>query len=203
MKTKVEPRLAARRRAVHAACRQLGIDEDTRRAMLRGVAGVDSTSSLSMQACAKVLDHLRQAGASQQPPARAVGQHPGTPASAAAGCAELLGKVEALLADMQLPWSYGLAILRRVSQGQQSKGAVERFEFATAEMLTGVIAALTIEQQKRGLLASVEERLQKAGIAADQVPARFPSLKRGWQRDVPSLRRLLAALTHTAVAGRS
>lgn len=196
----ITPQLAARRRAVHAACRELQMDEDTRRTMLKGVAGVDSTKKLSMEACAKVLNHLRRAGAGQQPPARAVGMHPGTPASAAAGSAELLGKVGALLADMQLPWSYGLAILRRVSQGQPTGGSVERFELASPEMLRGVISALTIEQQKRNLLASVREQLRQAGIADDQVSTRFPTIKRGWERSLPSLRRLQAALQHTGRA---
>lgn len=147
--TPLDARLAARRRAVHAACRQLGMDEATRRAMLRNVAGVDSTTALTLPGAARVLDHLAKLGARRTPAVKPPGHHAGEPVSAPAGGEAQLAKVKALLTDMRLPWAYAVACLRRISRGQGN--TIERFEWATPEMLHGVIVALTIEQSKRRL----------------------------------------------------
>ena len=96
----ITPALAARRRAVFAACRQLGLDEDARRTMLKSVAGVDSTTKLDMGKAQIVLDHLRKAGATRPKPARNVGRHPGYPEHVRGDCDALVGKIEAQLADM-------------------------------------------------------------------------------------------------------
>jgi phage gp16-like protein len=47
---------------IHLAKGQLGLDEDTYRAMLRGVAGVDSAGDLDAAGRARVLEHLRGRG---------------------------------------------------------------------------------------------------------------------------------------------
>lgn len=47
---------------IHIARKELGMDEDTYRAMLQGVAGVDSSSKLDFDGMAKVLRHLRVSG---------------------------------------------------------------------------------------------------------------------------------------------
>lgn len=54
--------LAAARRAIFAECRQQGIDEDTRHAIIRDIGHVASGSSTDMGADAarRVLDHLRK-----------------------------------------------------------------------------------------------------------------------------------------------
>lgn len=143
--TTSSPRLAARRRAVHAAARQLGMDDSTRRDMLAGVAGVRSTTELTLAACDKVLDHLSRLGAGK--PGRAkLGRQPGQPHNL--DRVELLTKVEALLADMQLPWSYADAIAR---QQTRRKGGIERLAWVPDRDLVGVIAAL--DRKKKAMLA--------------------------------------------------
>lgn len=47
---------------IHIAKKELGMDDDTYRAMLQGVAGVDSSSKLDFAGMTKVLKHLRAAG---------------------------------------------------------------------------------------------------------------------------------------------
>lgn len=185
--TSAAPRLAARRRAVHAACRQLGMDEDTRRDMLQTVAGVRSTTLLSLDSCDTVLDHLRRVGAALKPK-RNVGQHPGTPESCRPGAHFLMDKIEAQLADMKLPWAYAATILKHVSATQKiSKSGVDALEWATPDHLHKVVAALTYEQQKRELLATVDGLLAGLGKtrsdAAALVTTKFPDFKKDWTRD--------------------
>ena len=197
---KIPPALAARRRAVHAAARQLGLDEDARRDMLEHVAGVRSTSSLTMGTAQAVLDHLRKVGAVRPgKPARNVGEHPGTPRTTGRTGA-LVSKIEAQLADMGLAWEYARQILRRVSGGWQQEGQLgkEAFEFATPEDLRKVVAALAYEQEKRALLDDIDERLAATGRTRTDVAALVPEITGrgwiGWERKPDLLRRVLAAL---------
>lgn len=192
----ITPALAARRRAVFAACRQLGLDEDARRAMLRAVAGVDSTTKLDMGKAQAVLDHLRKAGAARPKPVRNVGRHPGDPGRVRVSCDALVGKIEAQLADMGLSWEYARQILRRVSGGWKQDGQLgkEAFAFAEPADLKKVVAALAYEQEKRELLARVEEKLVLVQLTKADVRNIVPGLRKGWERRPESLRQLLAAL---------
>lgn len=202
---KIPPALAARRRAVHAAARQLGMDEDARRDMLEHVAGVRSTSSLTMDKAQAVLDHLRKVGAVRPgKPPRNVGEHPGKPRPTRSTGA-LVSKIEAQLADMGLAWEYARQILRRVSGGWQQEGQLgkEAFEFATPEDLKKVIAALAYEQEKRALLDDIDERLAATGRTRADVPALVPEITgrawTGWERKPAVLRPVLAALIRESI----
>ena len=197
---KIPPALAARRRAVHAAARQLGMDESARRDMLEHVAGVRSTSSLTMDKAQAVLDHLRKVGAVRPgKPPRNVGEHPGNPRTTRRNGA-LVSKIEAQLADMGLAWEYARQILRRVSGGWQQEGQLgkEAFEFATPDDLRKVIAALAYEQEKRALIDDIDARLAATGRTRADVPALVPEITgrgwTGWERKPDVLRRVLAAL---------
>ena len=197
---KIPPALAKRRQAVHAAARQLNMDEDARREMLHQVAGVRSTSDLTMDKAKAVLDHLRKVGAVRPgKPARNVGEHPGTPRTNHRTGA-LVGKIEAQLADMGLAWEYGRQILRRVSGGWQQEGQLgkEAFEFATPEDLKKVIAALAYEQDKRALIDDIDQRLAATGRTRADVPALVPGILArgwaGWERKPEILRQVRAAL---------
>lgn len=56
------PRAAKWRKLIHVAKRQLGLDEETYRTVLRTVGGAESTSHMDMAHLIKVLDHLKRAG---------------------------------------------------------------------------------------------------------------------------------------------
>lgn len=47
---------------IHIAKKDFGMDDETYRAMLKGVAGVDSSSQLDFNGMTKVLKHLRASG---------------------------------------------------------------------------------------------------------------------------------------------
>lgn len=200
----VTPALAARRKAVFAACRQLNMDEDARRDMLRQVVGVDSTTRLTMDTAQAVLDHLRKVGAVRPGKSRNVGQHPGAPTKARPGADAMVGKIEAQLADMGLAWEYARQILIRVSGGWQQPGklGIEAFEFAPAAELKKVIAALAYEQEKRQLLDAVDEVLTATGRTRADVAELVPHLPAhvlaGWERKPAVLRLVLAAMRQEA-----
>lgn len=189
---KPNPRLAARRRAIKAAWRATGLDDDAYRAMLRNVADVASTTALDMAGADKVLDHInRQTGH--------VTRHPGKPGRVRPECAELITKVEALLADMKLPWQYGLTILKH--------NGADAWGFATADQMRNVVTALVVEQEKRLTEAAVVAALAAIGRdrSTGESIARALGAKRAasWHRDRDLMHRMLTHLQNVANATRS
>ncbi|WP_139026332.1 phage protein GemA/Gp16 family protein [Methyloversatilis universalis] len=191
--SRVTPQLAARRKAVHAACRQLGMDDDARRDFMHAHAGVRSTNDLDLHGCQRVLDAARKVGATRPAPEKYVGRHPGYPETCRRGCGALLEKVEALLADMKLPWAYATATLRQMHRNM-------RLEWATARQLHDLVAALVVEQKKRHMLEAVTSLARALGrtdsdlnaLARWLAPVSRP-LTPKWQRDL----RYLEAMAET------
>jgi phage gp16-like protein len=188
--TRATPQLAARRRAVHAACRQLGMDDDARRDFLQAHASVRSTNDLDLHACQRVLDAARKVGATRPAPEKYAGRHPGYPLTCRRGCGALMEKVEAQLADMKLPWAYATTILRHMH-------TTARLEWATSKQLHDLVAALAVEQHKRHALAGVTQlaaELGKTDAELDSLARRLQPTPRPltpkWRRDLRYLERM-------------
>lgn len=128
-------RLAKKCRAIHAACRELGMDEATRRDLIEGIAGTGkrSTKDLELGTADKVLDRLQALGA------RLGGQKDG-PIRVSPDKAGLLGKIGALLADQKKPWAYAHAIAK-------NNFKKERVEWLPVAQMRGMIAQLTKQGQ--------------------------------------------------------
>lgn len=157
-------RLKAKRRAIHVARRQLDLDDASYRALLKRAAGVSSSADLvTLDQADAVLDALARIGFAHRPKVRP-GQRAGTPHNI--DRAPLLQKVEALLADMQLPWSYADAIAKR--QTKQA-GGIERLAWVPDKDLAGVVAALHREKKKRLTIAhdTLKAALQARGLTAE------------------------------------
>ena len=139
-------RLKAKCRAIHVARRQLQLDDSSYRALLQRAASVKSSTELNSLAKAdSVLDALSKLGFTHKPKIKAKpGQHPGTPKNIDRSL--MLQKVEALLADMELPWAYADSIAKR--QTKQA-GGIERLAWVPTAALVGVIAALHNQKKKR------------------------------------------------------
>lgn len=135
---KTHARRNAQLAAIHVAKKQLGLDDDTYRAMLWAVARVHSAADLDAYGRRQVLDHMRSRGAAQRRPR--VGRYPGRPHNTDEQ--PQLRKIEALLADMRLPWSYADAIARQMYR-------VERVAWLHGDQLGSVITALIKERAKR------------------------------------------------------
>ena len=128
---------AARIRAIHAACRAAGIDDSERKRLQMSVIGKASSKDMDLPELNRFLDHLNQAAGYVGPI--------GKPAGIAAD--PQLQKIEALLADMKLPWAYihrskaGPSMVRRLT-------GKDRIERADAAGKQAVITALVKRQHK-------------------------------------------------------
>lgn len=120
---------------IHIARKDLGLDEDTYRAMLMDVAGVDSSAKLNAKQRAAVLARFESKGWKNK-------KQRGKPTAVANEKAPLMSKIGALLADMKLPWAYATGIMKQ--QGIKA----QRIEWCTNKELHSIAVAL-IEHQKK------------------------------------------------------
>lgn len=120
---------------VHVAKKQLALDDDTYRAMLRSVAGVESAKDLTPEGAAKLLRHMERSGFR---PTKTAPRRPRVAGSRGAQ----LSKIEALLADAGRPWDYVNGMVKRICK-------VDAIEFCDIEMLAKLIAALQIDANRR------------------------------------------------------
>lgn len=120
--------------AIHAAKRQLGMDDDVYRAMLLSVTGKRSAKELTQAEVGKVLDRMRAAGAN-------FGGHKGKPKNLDSH--PQMQKIEALLAELKAPWAYADAIAK------QQTGVEKVAWVRDKKQLSGIIAALDKELKKR------------------------------------------------------
>lgn len=113
---------------IHIAKSDLGLDDDTYRALLQDVAGVDSAARLNAKQRAAVLERFESKGWKNK-------KHKGKPRTVSADKAPLISKIGALLADMKLPWSYADGIAKQMYK-------VERVGWCKQNQLRAIIAAL-------------------------------------------------------------
>lgn len=113
---------------IHIAKSDLGLDDDTYRALLMDVTGVDSAAKLNSMARNAVLERFRQKGWVNK-------KQKGKPRSVSDDKAPLISKIGALLADMKLPWSYANGIAKQMYK-------VFRVDWCNQNQLRGIITAL-------------------------------------------------------------
>ena len=118
---------------IHLARKQLGMDEETYRALLRRVAGVDSAAKASATGRARILAEFERLG---WRPKRKRGVRPSDIR------APLLRKIYAQLGDR--PVAYAEGILKRM----YGASAPARLEWAKPEQLRNVIAALNYDARR-------------------------------------------------------
>jgi phage gp16-like protein len=120
---------------IHIAKKQLGLDEETYRAMLLQHGGASSSKDLTIIGAAKVLAHLERCGFKPKAAAR---PRPAVGADRQA----LMRKVEAQLADAKLSWAYADGMAKRICK-------VDRIEFCDAVALGKIVAALAYQAGRR------------------------------------------------------
>ncbi len=118
---------------IHCLKKEVGLDDDTYRQMLRNIGGAASSKDLTPEGRARVIAHLQRLAGSRR-------QYPGRPHNA--DVQPQIGKIEALLADAGRPWNYALALCRRIAKK-------ERLEFCSAGELQKIIAALECDRKRR------------------------------------------------------
>jgi phage gp16-like protein len=172
--------MANRLAAIQIGKKALGMCDDSYRILLNDMFGKQSAKDLTETEKGELLDRFQKLGF--KPTKKKA--HPGKPHNFAT-MPEMITKIEALLADMQLSWAYAESIAKR--QTGIDKMAWVRDE----KSLRAVIAALAVEQEKRALLGGLTHLLEQRGMTIEQFEKENSSkLKKGWQRN----RRTLKAL---------
>lgn len=173
---------------IHVARSQLGLDEETYRALIAWVSaqhGQQRTSSADLddRQRAAVLDEFKRRGFVDKRPGHGRGRYPGKPLNAGSSAMpEMITKVEALLADMGLAWAYADAIVRRMFH-------IDRVAWCRdPEQLRALIAALYNEQEKRQLSARIDRQLLLLEIDAVSLVDLLRPLRPKWRTHRPSLR---------------
>lgn len=174
---------------IHIAKQQLGMDDDIYRGLLARVAGVRSSKELNSRQASAVLNEFERLGWKPKPGAKTNGKPHNFDQMPAR-----ITKIEALLADMRLPWAYADALARQMFK-------VEFVAWVKVpKQLDALIAALHVEQEKRQLLQEVEGLCKELGVDAPERMAGLEQLPEGWQRQRPILRALVDALNAAVVA---
>lgn len=124
---------------IHIAKAQLGLDDDTYRALLARVAGVRSAKELSPRQIGAMLAEFERLGW-QPKPAKTFGRKVPKPAPERQ---KLIGKIEAFLAEANRPWTYADGMALRMFK-------VERVEWCDSEQLRSLIAALSYNAKRHG-----------------------------------------------------
>ncbi len=136
---------------IHIARQQLGLQDDVYRQKLQVMFGKGSARDLNLRQAEQLLTEFKRLGWQPQPSKRAAGK----PHNWRQLPAEV-EVIEAQLTNMGLPWSYADAIAKR------QFGVAKVAWLKKPEQLKAVLAALHVEQEKRGLLGNVEELLKRS-----------------------------------------
>ena len=174
--------LTALRRTVHAAFRQLGIDDEQRRDIQQRATGKASTGDMGRKELEAVLAEAERLGWVN--PKRAKARRP----KGGGREDDQLGKIRALLRDMGMEWAYADGIARQMfglDFAQWTQRGAQR---------QAVITALRKEQEKRELRLHLRSACAVHGIAEADLVSEF-GLSPGWDRRRDTLKRLIAAVT--------
>lgn len=123
---------------IHIAKKELGMADDTYRAMLMSVAGVTSAKDLSVAAANKVIANCKRLGW-QPKAAKKVGRKP-LPSK---DKVRLMSKIEALLAEAGRPWDYAHTMAAHMFK-------VEKVDWLEYEQLASLMKALIIDAKRHG-----------------------------------------------------
>ena len=124
---------------IHIAKKDLGLDDDTYRALLARVAGVTSAKDLNPRQVSAVLAEFQRLGWQPSSNPRAGRARPNPARSRQA----VMGKVEALLAEAGRPWAYADGMAGRMF-------GVARVEWLDDNQLQRLMQALIIDAGRHG-----------------------------------------------------
>ncbi len=124
---------------IHTAKRALQMDDDTYRALLQRIAGVESSKNLTPLGVARLIREFERLGFTAAP-AKSAGRK--TP-SVTVDRQALIGKINALLADAVRPWAYADAMAQRMFR-------VDRVDWLDPEQTQKLVAALSIDARRAG-----------------------------------------------------
>lgn len=140
-----DPRRARDLARIHLAKKELGLNEETYRSLLKSTTGKDSASAMGPGERWKVLLQLGRMGAKSGAPAGSEGgkPYPGKPTMVPVEAVALISKIEALLADAKRPWAYAHAMAKRMFHQDQ-------VQLCDPDELRRIVAALAYDAKRHG-----------------------------------------------------
>ena len=129
---------------IHMAKKDLGMDEETYREMLKAF-GLTSCKGADIPTLERVSAHLKGCGfVTKQTPKykKQFGKRPRKLVENDRECGPLLSKIEALLADGGYVWNYGHALAKRIAK-------VDRLEWCDWRQLHKIVAALEYNAKRK------------------------------------------------------
>ncbi|WP_165682140.1 gp16 family protein [Metapseudomonas otitidis] len=133
--------MSAAARKIQIARRQLGMDDDTYRAMLMRTVGATTSKGLTPRQIGRVLAELERLGFQPTSPRKAPAGR--KTAESAPERAALIGKINAQLAEAERTIAYADGLARRMFQ-------VERVEWCDPDQLRRLVAALAYDAKRHG-----------------------------------------------------
>lgn len=129
---------------IHVGKKQLGYDEATYRDVLERVTGKNSLKEMDLKELKKVIMELKRLGFVPTPTATTQNQTPtwGKKPDGAEEKKALIGKIEAMLADMNLHWNYAHGMAKRMF-------GVNFVNWLNHRQLYKLTQALAVHQQKQ------------------------------------------------------
>ena len=124
---------------IHIAKKDLGLDDETYRALLMRIAGVRSAKDLNPRQIGFVLAEFARLGWQSTTQQKSGRKAP----VAAVDRQKLMGKVEAFLAEAKRSWAYADGMALRMFK-------VERVEWLDPGQLHKLVAALTYDARRHG-----------------------------------------------------
>lgn len=124
---------------IHIAKSQLGLDDETYRAILARIAGVRSAKDLSPRQIGAVIAEFVRLGWVPKVAQKAFRTKP----NPATDRRNLVSKIEAFLAEANRPWEYVDSMALRMFK-------VEKVEWCDPKQLRGLVAALAYDANRNG-----------------------------------------------------
>lgn len=125
---------------IHMAKKELGLDDEAYRELLKGLTGKVSAGDLDHRQRFQVLKAMANLGAK---PAAKSSPYPGRPMMVPAESEALIRKIEAQLTEARRPWAYAHATAKRMFGKDQ-------VQFCAPDQLRRIIAAFTYDALRHG-----------------------------------------------------
>jgi len=132
---------------IHIAKAKLGLDDETYRDMLKSLTGATSAKDLDYKQRWRVIKEMEKHLPSDKRLKAPKKGYPQRPAVIDHKEAQI-GKIEALLAEMGLPWSYANKIAQNQTRHEFPPNGVTLVEWCNSEQLRGVITALNNHKKR-------------------------------------------------------
>lgn len=172
---------------IHIGASKLFNDDEERRAWQHQHTGKTSCKDMTDRELEDLVKLLRDAGAITKKPPKRAGRVP-------FNRSPYMGKIEAMLAEMELSWQYAESIAWRLTGGNGDKPhnrpGVQRLEWVKKrEHFEGLIAALEKEQTKRRLNNAIDLNLEALGWGDKELNLAVLNfgLNNKWRRTIKAL----------------